>query len=316
MTLLQPRRRGVTLVEVLAAVFIMGVGLLAILVLFPVGALSMARSVRDHNTAAAAAAAASLANGFDLRNDANVQAALALLPDSPTNQAAPPGTSGRGYPVYVDIFYQPFSTNLGKAGALGPNGYAPGVATPGIYRTGVAYGGTGLNQQARWFTYEDDLKFGDNGSMVTAGVIDRPGRITWAYLLRPERSGADTVYELDVVVYNSRVTTTLSGETTYTAAGTAGANTLTLTYTAPLTDPITVNDWFLDTTYEVTVGAGAAATPRGTVHAYFYKAIDVVDNGAGQITLTLDQPLRANVGNVVHMSNVVEVFSKGTGWRP
>ena len=45
------RRRGVTLLEVLTAIFIMGVGLLAILTLFPLGALSMARAVRDDRAA-------------------------------------------------------------------------------------------------------------------------------------------------------------------------------------------------------------------------------------------------------------------------
>jgi prepilin-type N-terminal cleavage/methylation domain-containing protein len=38
---------GVTLIEVLAAIFIMGVGLLAMLTLFPVGALSMRRSINE-----------------------------------------------------------------------------------------------------------------------------------------------------------------------------------------------------------------------------------------------------------------------------
>lgn len=41
------RRSGVTLMEVLIAIMIMGVGMLAILALFPLGALSMARAIRD-----------------------------------------------------------------------------------------------------------------------------------------------------------------------------------------------------------------------------------------------------------------------------
>jgi Prokaryotic N-terminal methylation motif len=54
------RRFGITLIEVLAAIFIMGVGLLALLTLFPLGALSMARAVQDDRAAAIAADAASL----------------------------------------------------------------------------------------------------------------------------------------------------------------------------------------------------------------------------------------------------------------
>ena len=40
-------RRGVTLLEVLAVIFIAGVGLLALLTLFPAGLLEMAQAIRD-----------------------------------------------------------------------------------------------------------------------------------------------------------------------------------------------------------------------------------------------------------------------------
>lgn len=45
--LLRPGTRGLTLVEVLVAIFVMGVGLLALLTLFPLGILSMRQAVND-----------------------------------------------------------------------------------------------------------------------------------------------------------------------------------------------------------------------------------------------------------------------------
>jgi prepilin-type N-terminal cleavage/methylation domain-containing protein len=54
------RKRGVTLLEVLTAIFITGVGLLALLTLFPLGALSMARAVKGDRAAAVAASAVAL----------------------------------------------------------------------------------------------------------------------------------------------------------------------------------------------------------------------------------------------------------------
>ena len=51
---------GSTLVEVLAAIFVMAIGLLSLLVLFPLGALSMAEAVKDDR----AATIASQANAF------------------------------------------------------------------------------------------------------------------------------------------------------------------------------------------------------------------------------------------------------------
>src|SRR4051812_3715730 len=54
-------RRGVTLVEVLIAIFLMGIGLMAILSLFPLGAAQMAQAIKDQRCAEAATNADALA---------------------------------------------------------------------------------------------------------------------------------------------------------------------------------------------------------------------------------------------------------------
>ena len=54
------QRPGITLLEVLVAIFIMGVGLLALLVLFPLGALEMAQAIKDDRAAQTAANAVAL----------------------------------------------------------------------------------------------------------------------------------------------------------------------------------------------------------------------------------------------------------------
>jgi len=62
-----PRRSGITLLEVLAAIFILGIGLLASLVLFPLGALEMAKAIKDDRAGQAAANAIALSEaGQDL----------------------------------------------------------------------------------------------------------------------------------------------------------------------------------------------------------------------------------------------------------
>lgn len=52
---------GIALVEVLIAIFIMGIGLLALLTLFPLGAIEMAQAIPDDRTAAAAGDAVAFA---------------------------------------------------------------------------------------------------------------------------------------------------------------------------------------------------------------------------------------------------------------
>lgn len=60
-------RAGITLVEVLVAIFITGVGLLALLTLFPLGAMEMARATQDDRAAAIARDAATLSeDGLEL----------------------------------------------------------------------------------------------------------------------------------------------------------------------------------------------------------------------------------------------------------
>jgi hypothetical protein len=59
------RDSGVTLVEALAAIFISGIGLLALLTLFPLGALEMAAAIKDDRTAAVANEAVALGGGAE-----------------------------------------------------------------------------------------------------------------------------------------------------------------------------------------------------------------------------------------------------------
>jgi Tfp pilus assembly protein PilV len=54
-------RRAVTLVEVLIAIFLMGIGLMAILSLFPLGSVQMAQAIQDQRAAEAATTAAAFA---------------------------------------------------------------------------------------------------------------------------------------------------------------------------------------------------------------------------------------------------------------
>ena len=54
------RRSAATLVEVLVAIFVTAIGLLALLALFPLGALTMAQAIKDDRTAHAAGNAAAV----------------------------------------------------------------------------------------------------------------------------------------------------------------------------------------------------------------------------------------------------------------
>src|SRR5262245_29544219 len=109
------RRQGATLVEVLVAMFVMAIGLLSLLALFPLGAFRMAQAINANRAADCAANATTPANAWNLRHDPLVVAAFdnpGVLPDlQPSHVAASdPGTvtgnhrwaDGPSYPVFVD----------------------------------------------------------------------------------------------------------------------------------------------------------------------------------------------------------------------
>src|SRR5262245_31492828 len=113
---LRCQRPGATLIEVLVAIFVMSIGLMALLALFPLGALRMAQAIKDDRAANTAATGSSLAQARDLRNDITV-GGFAADPSWPWLDAYadpnPPGTppaqrvyvadpDGPSYPVFVD----------------------------------------------------------------------------------------------------------------------------------------------------------------------------------------------------------------------
>src|SRR5258707_6368496 len=65
----ETRRPGVTLIEVLVAIFVMGIGLICLLTLFPLGAMSMASAFKDERAAQAAINARTVADTKKLRGD-------------------------------------------------------------------------------------------------------------------------------------------------------------------------------------------------------------------------------------------------------
>src|SRR6267378_1692422 len=94
------QRTGVTLTEVLVAIFVMGIGLLSLLVLFPLGALQMARAIRDQRVTHCGANASAIANFWSIPTDPTVNAQYSTaLTGTP---ALPAPTSGPSWPVIVD----------------------------------------------------------------------------------------------------------------------------------------------------------------------------------------------------------------------
>ncbi len=309
------RRTGVTLMEVLVAIFVAAIGLLALLALFPLGALSMSQAIRDGRTSACASTAYATAETWQVRNDPVVvfdQTKLPLQVDVFINGAGavlPPVLGlpydGPSYPVYVD----PIGISANAGATL------PSLAgLPGIPRQNTSITGNSTLAR-RWFTLLDDITFGDNALPSLNGLqVQRDLRYSWAYMLRRPRYQVTSVVDLTVVVYSGRPLQLGVGETAYTGVTfDPTLNYVTVT-PAPGQDRPAVRNgsWILDAT--MVDATGTIPDP----HGFFYRVVNVTENPGPTFTLELQtNPKKATtVGQVVVLDNVVEVFEKGPGWLP
>ena len=320
-------RPGVTLVEVLVAIFIMAIGMLALLALFPLGAISMAQALKDDRCASAAVNAEALAVAEDIRHDvavaggtsggltftnafANPFTTVGNL-SSDLTQAA--GYTGPSHGVLVDPFTYPLDTsglnqtNVGRALA----GATPSLGIPRRSLTFSVNYPTGrppnnnLNaltatEATRWCSMLDGITFvrGDSAGNnavpdVSQGSVIRDGRYTWAWLLRRPLWSSDNVINMSVIVFSGRPTTTLTGEVTCVATGTGGTNSVTITYVGEKPS-IRSGGWILDVT-PIQVGAiqpvNGNPIPINVVYGTPYRVVNATDIGNNQVTLELQTPI-------------------------
>lgn len=177
-------RRGLTLVEVLATIFILAVGMLSILILFPVGAMKVKAALNNERTALAASNGISnlaiLAKTKVL--DLSKMQFSATLNDGRTvaffDQSA--GISGTTqYPSSTPASQFPIPVNFSADNTRVPGGDLT------IFRK-------------NWFSLQDDIEWDESGSV--GAVVSRGQSFTTAYLIRSERG----LYDVTVLVYNGR----------------------------------------------------------------------------------------------------------------
>jgi prepilin-type N-terminal cleavage/methylation domain-containing protein len=293
------RRPGVTLIEVLVAIFVVALGLLALLTLFPLGALSMAQAIKDDRIALTASNAVATLKIMDVNGDTTIQNKMGI------NGATPDGPSNA-------VLFDP----IGAVNYVGNANQWVGNVNNGIPRVTIT-SFPGLNQAAfihGWFTSLDDMTFTSDGQQMgvpaddqgqpaatSGGAVQRDGRYSWAALLRRPMYGQPAT-EVSIVVYNGRSTNlnavnfAPAGETALTLAGPANAGTNVVTVTsAPDLRP---GAWILD------------ATPAPG-HGYFYRVTGVTPNG-NNTDLELETPLRITIpAQVIQMDYVAEVIEKG-----
>jgi hypothetical protein len=303
------RRPAITLIEALMAIFVMAIGLLALLTLFPLGAMQMGQALQNQRATETANNAVALFKGLQLGNDTTVlQPGIyngipfpGTVPAAFQNYnmgALPTISSGSSYPLYVDPYY--VANDVGAFPIQQVVGYANGVAGAGgivsIRRRTVQNpvinnpAGPQLSA-ARWCTLQDDVSFADNGLPAdlgnpaaspaggpSANPIQREGRYSFAYMLRRlNASNGDLPPDLTVVVYAGRnpqpdpTTNAPIGESPFNGIFRDDRTVDVLINANSVLPSLRRGSWILDGRLDPT----AVGVPQG----YFYRVTEAVNMG-------------------------------------
>jgi len=319
-------RPGVTLLEVLIAIFIMGIGLLALLTLFPIGATTMYNAMRDARDAEAGYNGKSVCFAQNIPHDVQVLPWYMSGPGTPGNPALPPEWNGSSYPVYVDAIGLHYIAAAPQNGPLGNI----------IPRTDSSFALTGPTA-LRWYSLPDDYAFDNSGNANIAGTgVERESQYTWAYMLKMPNVRSQAIVNINVVVYQGRNLQVPGGESLpFPVLNVNTATSLVIGYDANGNKPnLKRAGWILDVSSYSTNPAlpeYPIAQQFGPVAGDFYRVANMTDTVFNnqpavqvelqttlvktQQPLTVTNPPIPAIKNIMILDKVSEVFPVGTGWK-
>ena len=322
------RRDGLTLVEVLVTIFILGIGLLAILTLFPLAAVNMARAVKDDRAYQLARQTDGLFRAYwkaeivekfpTGTHDAVLFNALTNANDSVTDQHTGLNAAADiepSYPVVVD-----------------PEGYIarPSVSNPLASRNWVGDNASIVNvprRTMRLFTdtlgrdvlstmYLKDTVGYDEDLRLTA---DREYRFNSMVIIQRPLNRNQFAANMTIVVFDDRphLFAPQGVETVHSATFTPGTTVVTVNV-PPANLEVVPGNWIMDAT--VLPPTVTAVTPL-VRHANPYQVVSVNPdpNNANVTLLELQSPVlttdtstlpRAYTGTLVVLRGVAGVFPR------
>lgn len=305
------KRRGITLIEVLVAIFIMALGMLALLTLFPLGALRMAQAIQDDRAAQCAANAGSIANMKNIRNDPTVVGTPDVFRADLDGDGAGPDPNGPGNPILVD----PAGARM-TAGLGGSEFWVAGAI--GLLPRRTTSFDTSPTATYRWFTFLDDYDF-DRNTGIPAFPATREYLYSWTYLLQRPKASDPSVVNASVLVFKRRplsLTSTMNLREFYLpgASFDTSSNVVTINHGGPdFAPPLRAGDWIMDAS-PVLVGGKTR-----NIHANFHRVVSVIDTSDTTMEVEVQTPFRGPpggyTGTVIIFEGLVEVFDRGAGWK-
>jgi hypothetical protein len=309
------RRPGISLTEILVALFIMALGTIAILTMFPMGLITMGQALKDDRATQCAHQADAYMRWYwkefcmtkkdnfpDFMNtpDGKGGAIIAKLDMNVTKAS---------YPILVD----PMGFAIGRTypNWMGDNGQGSGIDQTNIPRRNLSLISNSppavqASMALRTTSLLDTLGYNESGQALT-GADMRTLPYNWAWMLqRPNNSDQFTV-DCKVLVYDKRVHqfAPSASEKVFPPVAAAVGQTV-VSFDATNAPPVQKGGWILDATITnidpssgnhfppATSGNPSGAQP-GVRNANFYRVVSVTLNGA-VVNIELQTALKADSG--------------------
>ena len=286
------RRSGLTLLEVLITIFVMAIGLLSVLTLFPLAAKKIMRSIDCDRATLMAANGANASWLLNMRTKGQ-------LPNLFNTMIATRTAAGTDSSLPSDVIhYDPVGAN---------GGANSGNRTPGnmhVAGSEIPLFGAGSGQNRNLLISMDEIQFEPDGSV--ASFFRRGERYSCSYLFRRTKLNDPDSLETLIIVYVGRpldfgnqVEFALQPAGGALPLGTVGDDKITvLNPSNPNPDRVLRRgSWIMDT---------------GNWKR-FYTVQSVETNTDGSLKLTLDRAIEGNINSCVWIDYMMDWFDRGTG---
>jgi Tfp pilus assembly protein PilV len=311
-------RHGLTLTEALVAMFIAALGMIALMTLFPLGALQMGQALKDHRCTETAVNAEALMRLEWLdHSGVNPTTSIAYL------TALDSVATGPSNPVFVD----PIGIKSG-AGATAFGGAFTRVVSATSATSDTSPRSDILvinNGHIRACSLLDDFTF-DNASSAgevvgknsfaagSPGTVERAGRYNWLAVLQRPSNSIKTLCDLTILVFDGRSPgyTPPNAESSFSVTPTVGATSVSIN-TGGASVQVAKGRW---------IGLWTSGGTRAARFLSFYRVVAVDDSVANTLTLELQAPIKgghthqvtspdvAPTTNVLVFSGLAEVFER------
>ena len=325
------RRPGLSLTEVLVALFIMALGTISILTMFPLGALQMGQALKDDRTSQAAAAADAYMRWYwkerVVEGGGSGEPFVTTMFTPPNGMNMPPATGDApSYPVLIDPMGS-YARGAPNPSWVGDGGFGNVAASSqtGLARASLLLIGSPPHA-LRTCSLLDGFTYDPNSGLPAASGgagIDREMRYNWLWVVQCPKASDPRTANMSVVVFDKRahMYAPTGSETVFTPNYAVGnANDTRVSFPANAYPKVQKGGWLLDatvTTLDSTRNTvfvppdGAAGSLGGIRNAHFYRVVSVTENPVTvSVDIELQKPLTdsGDPGNNVPLSPMYRRF--------